>query len=76
MLTTLDSHVVIEHEEGFNKAMHQAAFLLKVDPIAVGLDIHQDVFGREMKPVEADLADDAEEGGEEGEPIPNKAGDE
>lgn len=40
----LDATVIIEHEEGFNKVMRQAAFLLKVDPIASGFDIHQDVF--------------------------------
>lgn len=44
-LTNLDATVVIEHEEGFNKAMQQAAFLLKVNPVAVGFNLYQDVYG-------------------------------
>ncbi|WVZ07078.1 hypothetical protein V8G54_020424 [Vigna mungo] len=57
----LDATVILEHEEGFNKAMRQAAFLLKVDPIVAGFDIHQDVYSGEMWPVEVNLT--AEAGG-------------
>ncbi|WVY95090.1 hypothetical protein V8G54_034178 [Vigna mungo] len=69
MLTTLDSHMVIKHEEGFNKAMCQAAFLLNLEPLAVGFDIHQDVFGGE-------IANDAEDGGERVDVEPEPVGDE
>lgn len=51
-ITLLDTNVAIEHEEGFNKAMRQVAFLLKVDPLAVGFDMNQDVYGGVMKPIE------------------------
>lgn len=56
----LDAIVILEHEEGFNKAMRQTAFLLKVNPIAAGFNIHQDVYRGEMRPVEANLTPDME----------------
>lgn len=65
----LDATVILEHEEGFNKTMRQAAFLLKVDPIATGFNIHQDVYCGEMWPVEANLTADVEgttDGGNDG----------
>ncbi|WVZ25933.1 hypothetical protein V8G54_004477 [Vigna mungo] len=67
IITTLDEHVNIEHKEGFNKATRQTTFLLKVDPIAVGFDMDQDVFSEETRPVmKAKDAEDVEdiEGGE------------
>ncbi|WVY94010.1 hypothetical protein V8G54_033098 [Vigna mungo] len=49
-ITTLDTNVAIEHEEGFNKAM------------PVGFKIDQDVFSGEMRPVvEAEDAEDVED---------------
>lgn len=66
-ITTLDTNVAIERKEGFNKAMRQATFLLKVDPIAVGFKIDQDVFSGEMRlVVEVEDAEDVEDadGGE------------
>ncbi|WVZ15328.1 hypothetical protein V8G54_012894 [Vigna mungo] len=51
-LTNLDATV------GFNKAMRQTAFLLKVDPVAVGFDLYQDVYGGKKRPVEVTLMTD------------------
>lgn len=51
-ITLLDKNVAIEHEEGFNKAMRQTVFLLKVDPLAVGFDMNQDVCDWVMKSIE------------------------
>lgn len=53
-IVKLDTMSIIEHEEGFNKAMRHAAFLLKVDPLAVGFDMNQDVYGEEMRPIEGE----------------------
>ncbi|KOM56886.1 hypothetical protein LR48_Vigan10g277800 [Vigna angularis] len=70
-ISTLNSNVVIEHEEGFNKVMRQAAFLLNVDPLASGFDIHQDVFDGKMLPI--DEADDEEAGADEPAQVDNAA---
>ncbi|KOM43727.1 hypothetical protein LR48_Vigan05g133200 [Vigna angularis] len=50
-ISTLNTNVQIEHEEGFTKALRQATFLLEVDPLAVGFDISQDVYDGKMLPV-------------------------
>lgn len=74
-LTNLDVTVILEHEEGFNKAMRQAAFLLKVDLVVVGFDLYQDVYGGEMRSVEANLScDPVGEGGIGGEKVKAYAG--
>ncbi|KOM58050.1 hypothetical protein LR48_Vigan11g108300 [Vigna angularis] len=57
-IVTLNNKVQIEHEKGFNKALCQAAFLLGVDPLAVGFDIRQDVYDDKMMPVNEEVADD------------------
>ncbi|KOM25300.1 hypothetical protein LR48_Vigan86s001900 [Vigna angularis] len=44
---------LIEHEEGFNKALRQAAFLLGPDPLVAGFDIGQDVYDGKMIPIDA-----------------------
>ncbi|KOM52593.1 hypothetical protein LR48_Vigan09g125200 [Vigna angularis] len=70
-ISTLNANVVIEHEEGFNKAMRQAVFLLNVDPLASGFDIHQDVFDGKMLPI--DEGDDEEAGVDEPVQVDNTA---
>lgn len=45
--------------------MRQAAFLLKVDPIAVDFDMNQDVYLGKMKPIEC--AEGIDFGGGQGE---------
>ncbi|WVY89730.1 hypothetical protein V8G54_035244 [Vigna mungo] len=51
----LDATVMLEHEEGFNKALPQVAHLLKVNPMTIGFDLYQDVYDGEMGPVRATL---------------------
>lgn len=47
----LKQDVQIEHEEGFNKVVCQASYLLGVDPLSSGFDIVQDVYDGKMMPV-------------------------
>ncbi|KOM38259.1 hypothetical protein LR48_Vigan03g164100 [Vigna angularis] len=70
-MSTLNSNVVIEHEEGFNKAMRQADFLLKVDPLAFGFDINKDVFNGKMLLI--DEADDEDAGVDEPDNVDDEA---
>ncbi|KOM57931.1 hypothetical protein LR48_Vigan11g096400 [Vigna angularis] len=60
-----------EELEGFNKALRQAAFLLKVDPLAFGFDINQDVFSGKMLLI--DEADDEDTGVDEPAHVDNAA---
>lgn len=62
----LDATVILEHEEGFNKALRQVAYLLKVDPIASRFDLYQDVYDGVMGPVRADLPTGEDVAGEKG----------
>ncbi|KOM56843.1 hypothetical protein LR48_Vigan10g273500 [Vigna angularis] len=44
-IAELESTILFEHEEGFNKALRQVALLAGVrDPFALGVDIEKDVF--------------------------------
>ncbi|WVZ21622.1 hypothetical protein V8G54_008944 [Vigna mungo] len=67
IITTLDSNVAIEHEEGFNKVMRQTVFLLKVDSIAVRFDMEKDMMlmmlkmSRGGKGIESERVDANEE---------------
>lgn len=47
----LTQDVQIEHEEGFNKALRQAAYPLGANPITASFDIAQDVFNGEMRSI-------------------------
>ncbi|KOM55963.1 hypothetical protein LR48_Vigan10g185500 [Vigna angularis] len=48
-IVELNSSIIIEHEEGFNKGLRQASFLLGVtDLYAEGFDIMKDVFDGEF----------------------------
>lgn len=69
----LNENIQIEHEEGFNKVVRQAAYLLGADPLSAGFDIAQDVYEGKMMlvpvsdgeedPVEEDAGE--EDAGEE-----------
>lgn len=44
-IATQNASIVTEHEEGFYKALRQAAVILKVqEPFAIGFDIENDVY--------------------------------
>ncbi|KOM44200.1 hypothetical protein LR48_Vigan05g180500 [Vigna angularis] len=44
-IAELESTILFEHEEGFNKALRQVTLLAGVqDPLALGVDIEKDVF--------------------------------
>lgn len=44
-IAELNANVVIEHEEGFFKALRQASVLLNVaKPLEIGFDIEKDVY--------------------------------
>ncbi|KOM51767.1 hypothetical protein LR48_Vigan09g042600 [Vigna angularis] len=48
-IVELNVAVVVEHEEGFNKALHQACFLFGVtDQYSAGFDIEKEIIGGEM----------------------------
>lgn len=47
----LNQDVQLEHEEGFFKAIPQAAYFFKFDPTTVGFDLGQDVYSGTMKPI-------------------------
>ncbi|KOM43657.1 hypothetical protein LR48_Vigan05g126200 [Vigna angularis] len=49
----MKANEAIEHEEGFNKALRQAAFQLGADPLAADFDIGQDVYDGKMMSVDA-----------------------
>lgn len=48
-IVELSASIVAKHEEGFYKALRQAAVLLKVDkPFDIGFDLEKDVYGGEL----------------------------
>lgn len=59
-ITALNTSVMIEHEEGFNKALRQASFLLGVDPYAKGFDVMKKVYEGNFVPHD-EIPDNEEE---------------
>lgn len=54
----LNKNVEIEHEGGFNKAVRQAAYLLRATPLSSGFDLGQDIYDGKIMPVP--VSDDEE----------------
>ncbi|KOM31619.1 hypothetical protein LR48_Vigan01g117400 [Vigna angularis] len=72
----LNDSVMYEHEEGFNKALRQASFLLGVtDPFVAGFDIEKDVIDGELvqleegEPVGEEILAAERQPGEEEKPV-------
>lgn len=47
-IVVLSTNVQIEHEEGFDKALRQAVYLLEAHTLAAGFNISQDVYDGKM----------------------------
>ncbi|KOM40307.1 hypothetical protein LR48_Vigan04g050500 [Vigna angularis] len=62
-ISELETGIVFEHEEGFNKALRQVSILARIrEPYFLGFDIEKDVFDGEVEVEDVnDASDDAEE---------------
>ncbi|KOM39947.1 hypothetical protein LR48_Vigan04g014500 [Vigna angularis] len=61
-ISELEAGIVFEHEEGFNKALHQASVLTGVhEPFALGFDIKKDVFDGVLVDLNTMVDDEAPE---------------
>lgn len=52
-ITVLNKSLVVEHEDGFYKALPQAEVLLNVEkPFELGFDLYKDVYGGVLMDIE------------------------